>query len=62
MNSKEQPVDELQKCELCERKLNPSINIFNIHTCLCTACFQQMHTLPKIVANNLSRFLIGNVI
>jgi hypothetical protein len=62
MKPEEQPVDALDKCELCEQRANPTLNVYKTHTCLCSACLHQIQILPDLVANNLSRFLIGNVI
>lgn len=55
-------IDALQKCELCEQKMNPTVNIYNNNTRLCKACFHHMEKLPDIVAKSVERFLIGNVV
>jgi hypothetical protein len=54
-------IEEIPKCEMCERKANPTIHIYKSHQ-LCSACFHQMQILPEMVADNLSRFLLGNVV
>ncbi len=61
MKSDHQSIDSLQKCELCEQKMNPTVNIYkNIR--LCKACFHHMDKLPEVVAKSVERFLIGNVV
>lgn len=52
----------LQTCELCGRKSNPHANIYKTHTLLCSTCYMQVEILPDLVADNLTRFLIGNVV
>ncbi len=62
MKSDEQPIHALQKCELCEQKMNPTVKIYNNDTRLCKACFHHMEKLPEVVAKSVERFLIGNVV
>lgn len=62
MKSEEQMPGRPQKCELCGHILNPHVEIYKTHTLLCSTCFQQMDTLPEVLANSLERFLIGNVV
>jgi hypothetical protein len=52
----------VEKCELCEQKMNPTVKIFNNDTHLCKACFNHMENMPKVVAKCVERFLIGNVV
>ncbi len=62
MKSDEQPIDALQKCELCEHIMNPTVKIYNNNIRLCKACFHHMGKMPEIVAKCVERFLIGNVV
>jgi hypothetical protein len=62
MTSYQQITDTLQKCELCEQKMNPAVNIYNNNTRLCIGCFENMGNTPEVVANCMERFLIGNVV
>ncbi len=62
MKSDEQTINALQKCELCEQKMNPTVKIYNNDTRLCKACFHHMEKAPDIVAKCVERFLIGNVV
>lgn len=62
MKSGKKQDEGFQKCELCDRKTSPEIYFYKIHTQLCSACFHRMQILPELVTDNLSRFLIGNVI
>lgn len=62
MLSDSKTIDTLQKCELCEQKMNPTVKIYNNDTRLCKTCFHQMGKLPDIVAKSVERFLIGNVV
>ncbi len=61
MDSNEQLRETLQKCDLCEQKINPAVKICN-NICLCPACFHHIQKMPEIVAKNVERFLIGNVV
>ncbi len=62
MKSDEQSNEAIPKCDLCERKMNPTIRIYNHNTRLCSACFYHIQNLPEIVAKSVERFLIGNVV
>ena len=62
MNPDEQSNDAIPKCDLCERKTNPTERVYNNYTSLCSECFSHMQNLPEIVAKSLERFLIGNVV
>ena len=62
MNSDEQSNEAIPKCDLCERKMNPTVRIYNDNIRLCTACFQHIENMPEIVAKSVERFLIGNVV
>ena len=62
MKSYKQLTDAPHKCELCEQKMNPTVNIYNNDTRLCNGCFEHMAKTPEVVANCMERFLIGNVV
>jgi hypothetical protein len=62
MNSDEQSNEAIPKCDLCERKMNPTVKIYNDNTFLCSACFYHIKNMPEIVAKSVERFLIGNVV
>jgi formylmethanofuran dehydrogenase subunit E len=62
MKSDKQITDALKKCELCEQKMNPTVNIYKNDTRLCKGCFEHMANMPEVVANCVERFLIGNVV
>jgi hypothetical protein len=62
MYSESQPTVTFQKCEVCDKALNPHGKIFKTHTLLCPTCYQKMDMLPDLVADYLTRFLIGNVV
>ena len=62
MQSYKQSIDPLQKCELCEQKMNPTAKIYKNHIHLCKACFHYMGGMPEIAAKRIERFLIGNVV
>jgi hypothetical protein len=62
VRSDHKTIDDLQKCELCEQKMNPTVKIYNKDTHLCKVCFHHMERLPDIVAKSVERFLIGNVV
>jgi hypothetical protein len=62
MRSDEQSTDTLQKCELCDHKMNPTVKIYIDDTRLCKACFNHMGNMPGIVEKCVARFLIGNVV
>lgn len=62
MESGMQTVDALQKCELCDHKMNPTVKIYNNDTRLCKTCFDRMENMPEVVAKCVERFLIGNVV
>ena len=55
-------IDPLQRCDLWEQKINPTVKIYNNDTRLCKACFGHMENLPEVVAKSVERFLIGNVV
>ena len=59
---KKEQADGIQRCEMCEQKANPTIYVYKNDTQLCSACYHKMNILPEMVADNLSRFLLGNVI
>ena len=61
METKEQLIGELQKCELCAKKMNPTVHLYD-DIRLCTVCFNDLQNLPEIVVGSLERFLIGNVV
>lgn len=61
MRTDEPSCDVIPNCELCEKKLNPTVNLYH-DICLCSDCFQHIQNLPPVVANSLERFLIGNVV
>jgi formylmethanofuran dehydrogenase subunit E len=60
--SGKQSIDPLQRCDLCEQKMNPTVKIYTNNTRLCKSCFDHMENLPEVVAKNVERFLIGNVV
>lgn len=62
MHSDDQLSETVPKCDLCERKMNPTVRIYNDNTRLCSACFHHVEKLPDIVARSVERFLIGNVV
>lgn len=62
MKPEKQETGALQKCELCEQKLNPHVKIYRTYTYLCPACYHQMEMLPELLETNVARFLIGNVV
>ena len=62
MESGKQSHDSLQKCELCGKKMNPTINIYNENSRLCTPCFHHMKSFPETVAKGIERLLLGNVV
>lgn len=62
MKSEEQSLSTSLKCDLCEQKMNPTVNIYKAHHNLCKACFQHMQNLPEVVAKSLDRWLNGNVV
>jgi formylmethanofuran dehydrogenase subunit E len=62
MEIKETSATVSQRCDLCERLMNPTVNIYNEDLYLCNACFYQMENLPPVVAKCVERFLIGNVV
>lgn len=62
MKSDKRTTDALQKCELCEEKMNPTVKIYNHNTRLCKACFDHMENMPEVMAKCVERFLIGNVV
>jgi hypothetical protein len=55
-------IDPVQRCDLCEQKINPTVKIYNNDIRLCKACFGHMENLPEVVAKSVERFLIGNVV
>ena len=61
MKSDNQSIDPLQKCELCEQKMNSAGIIYN-NIDLCKAYFHPMEKLSEVVAKSVERFLIGNVV
>jgi recombinational DNA repair protein (RecF pathway) len=52
----------VEKCGLCEQKMNPTVKIYNNDTRLCKTCFDHMENMPDVVAKCVERFLIGNVV
>lgn len=50
------------RCDLCERRMNPTVRIYNDNIHLCTACFEHVRNLPEILAKSIERFLMGNVV
>lgn len=52
----------IEKCDKCENKMNPTVYTYNNHLYLCRDCFQYMDNLDDCIADNLERFLIGNVL
>jgi hypothetical protein len=60
--SDKQSIAPFQRCELCEQKMNPTVQIYNNDTRLCKTCFDHMGSLPEVVAKSVERFLIGNVV
>lgn len=50
------------KCDLCEQKMNPTVNIFKNDHKLCKACFIHMQNIPDVVAKSVERWLKGNVV
>jgi recombinational DNA repair protein (RecF pathway) len=62
MRSDKQTTDALQKCDLCEQKMNPTVKIYNNDTRLCKTCFNHMENMPEVVGKCVERFLIGNVV
>jgi formylmethanofuran dehydrogenase subunit E len=54
------PVD--QRCDLCERLMNPTVNIYKDDYRLCNACYYQMGQMPLVVVKCVERFLVGNVV
>lgn len=62
MNSEDQLGKTIPRCNLCERKMNPTVRIYNDNIHLCSACFHRIRNLPEIVAESVERFLLGNVV
>ena len=60
--SSDKQSDPLQRCDLCEQKMNPTVKIYNNDTRLCKTCFDHMESLPEAIAKSVERFLIGNVV
>lgn len=52
----------VEKCGLCEQKMNPTVKIYNSDTRLCRTCFDRMEKMPEVVAKCVERFLVGNVV
>ncbi|MGD9006809.1 MAG: hypothetical protein PVG41_02750 [Desulfobacteraceae bacterium] len=52
----------VEKCELCEQKMNPTVKIYNDDTRLCKTCFDHIENMPEVVAKCVERFLFGNVV
>ncbi len=61
MKADDQSRDVIPCCDLCEQKMNPTVNIYN-DIRLCSECYQHIQNLPQIVAKSVERFLIGNVL
>jgi hypothetical protein len=62
MNSDYQSSEAIPECDLCERKMNPTVRIYNDIICLCSPCFHHIQNLPKNAAKSIERFLVGNVV
>jgi hypothetical protein len=62
MQSDQKTIETLQNCDLCERRMNPTINIYRDDTRLCNDCFCRLERAPELVAKSMERFLIGNVV
>lgn len=62
MIMEEQDIDTLQKCEFCERKMNPTVRIYKEHNRLCSICFANVENMPEIVLKSVERVLVGNVV
>lgn len=62
MQSDQKTIRTLLNCNLCERGMNPTINIYNDDTRLCNDCFYQLERAPEMVAKSIEWFLVGNVV
>jgi ribosome-binding protein aMBF1 (putative translation factor) len=62
MKSDQLPIDIPQYCDLCQRRMNPTIHIYGEDTRLCNDCYCQLESAPEVVAKSIERFLIGNVV
>ena len=62
MNSDQRTIDTPQYCDLCQRRMNPTIHIYRDDTRLCNDGFCQLESAPEVVAKSIERFLIGNVV
>lgn len=62
MNSEQQTIETPPNCDLCQRKMNPTIHIYKQDTHLCNDCFSQLESVPLVVAKCVERFLIGDVV
>jgi UV DNA damage repair endonuclease len=62
MKLEKQTFSTNQKCNLCEQKMNPTVNIYKEHHHLCKACYQRMQNIPEMVAKSVERWLNGNVV
>jgi hypothetical protein len=51
-----------QRCDLCERLMNPTVNIYKDAYHLCNDCYDQIWQMPPVMAKCVERFLIGNVV
>lgn len=62
MNSDYQSNETIPRCDLCERKMNPAVRIYNNIISLCSPCFHRIQKLPENTAKSVERFLAGNVV
>lgn len=62
MNSDDQMKKTNARWGLCERKMNPTVRIYDDNAHLCSTCLHRLQNLPEIVAKSIERFLVGNVV
>lgn len=62
MQTEKQSFSACLACDLCEQKMNPTVNIYKSDHKLCTACLQHLQTVPEAVAKSVERWLNGNVV
>ena len=62
MESNKTNMDTAKKCDMCDQKMNPTVNAYKEDTRLCAACFGHMQCVPEHLARSVERFLIGNVL
>ena len=62
MESNNKNMDTAKKCEMCDRKMNPTVNVYKEDTRLRTARFGHLQGVPEHLARSVERFLIGNAL